>query len=66
MDASPFRMLDSHSSIRLVLDALDEDDCLCAALCGSCVLAQMMRHEGLTHGKYHLLSSNGRDEALMV
>jgi len=42
------------------------DDCLCAALCGSCVLAQMMRHEGLTHGKYHLLSSNGRDEALMV
>ncbi len=32
MDASPFRMLDAHSSIRLVLDALDEDDCLCAAL----------------------------------
>lgn len=42
------------------------DDCLCALACSLCVVSQAMRHEGLTHGRYKILSTSGRDEALMV
>ena len=42
------------------------DECLCALACSLCVVSQAMRHEGLTHGRYKILSTSGRDEALMV
>jgi len=32
------------------------DDCICAALCMSCVQCQILRHEGLVEGRYRLLS----------
>ena len=35
------------------------DDCVCAVCCLCCVNTQVMRHEGLTHGRYELCSRDG-------
>ena len=36
------------------------DDAFCACLCTLCVQCQIMRHEGMVHGKYNLCSTTGR------
>ena len=38
------------------------DDVTCAICCLPCVQCQLMRHEGMTQGRYHLTSSDGTTE----
>ena len=40
------------------------DDCVCALCCLPCVQCQLMRHEGMTGGRYKLVSSDGSSEGL--
>lgn len=40
------------------------DDCVCALCCLPCVQCQLMRHEGMTGGRYKLVSSDGASEGL--
>ena len=42
------------------------DDCMCATWCLPCVQAQLMRHEGLTEGRYAVCSRDGNPPARNV
>ena len=40
------------------------NDCCLAAFCGACATCQLMRHEGLTAGRYKLCSPLGVETAV--
>ena len=42
------------------------DDPVCALFCMPCVQCQVMRHEGMTYGRYDLCSPTGQMQMLPV
>jgi hypothetical protein len=38
------------------------EDCLCSWFCTFCTQCMLIRHEGLTNGKYDLCSENGEKQ----
>ena len=56
------RRRDSILETQCTFGILGCEDCCCASCCGCCVLAQVMRHEGLVKGRYSLFEETGTIE----